>query len=170
MLRKIGCGLMRKIGFGVMGWAGMFLVGMFLVSVALIGASASADDQAIGFIKTMQGSDAALISPTAVERPAELGAALFVGDTVRTGRGTSVGLTLKDDSTMAVGPNTELVLEEYLFEPARGDLRLGSRLGRGTLQYVSGGIARLQPDAVSIATPTGTIGVRGTHLAIRVSP
>jgi hypothetical protein len=36
------------------------------------------------------------------------------------------------------------------------------------MNYVSGVIAKLQPDAVSVTTPTGTIGVRGTNFVVRV--
>ena len=36
------------------------------------------------------------------------------------------------------------------------------------MNYVSGVIAKLQPDAVSVKTPTGTIGVRGTQFVVKV--
>jgi hypothetical protein len=138
-----------------------------LLLIALLGAH-SANAEPIGFVKTLQGGNAVIRALDDSERPAAIGGELNVGDTIRTDRRASLGLTLKDDTIMSVGPDTELTLEEYLFEPARGDLKLGSRLGRGTLQYVSGSIARLQPDAVSVKTPTGTIGVRGTRFVVRV--
>ena len=138
-----------------------------LLLMTLLGAH-SANAEPIGFVKTLQGGNAVIRALDDSERPAAIGSELNVGDTIRTDRRASLGLTLKDDTIMSVGPDTELTLEEYLFEPARGDLKLGSRLGRGTLQYVSGSIARLQPDAVSVKTPTGTIGVRGTQFVVRV--
>jgi hypothetical protein len=138
-----------------------------ILLIASLGAQ-SAQAEAIGFVKTLNGGNATIRALDESERPAAVGGELNVGDTIRTDRRASLGLTLKDDTMMSVGPDTELTLEEYLFEPARGDLKLGSRLGRGTLQYVSGSIARLQPDAVSVKTPTGTIGVRGTQFVVRV--
>ena len=36
------------------------------------------------------------------------------------------------------------------------------------MNYVSGVIAKLQPDAVTLNTPTGTIGVRGTQFLVHV--
>ena len=36
--------------------------------------------------------------------------------------------------------------------------------------YRSGVIAKLRPDAVALKTPTGTIGVRGTHFVVKVEP
>jgi len=142
----------------------------WLLSILMIASlgTQGAQAEAIGFVKTLNGGNATIRASDDSERPATVGSELNVGDTIRTDRRASLGLTLKDDTMMSVGPDTELTLEEYLFEPARGDLKLGSRLGRGTLQYVSGNIARLQPDAVSVTTPTGTIGVRGTQFVVKV--
>jgi hypothetical protein len=64
---------------------------------------------------------------------------------------------------MSFGPDTEIVVDEYLYAPGKGDLKLGATLTRGTLQYISGVIAKLKPDAVSVKTPVGIIGVRGTR-------
>jgi len=41
---------------------------------------------------------------------------------------------------------------------------------RGAAAYVSGRIAKLSPDAVRLETPQAIVGVRGTTLAIRVTP
>ena len=40
---------------------------------------------------------------------------------------------------------------------------MAATLTQGTLQYISGIIARLKPDAVNVKTPLGIIGVRGTR-------
>ena len=69
---------------------------------------------------------------------------------------------------MAFGPDTELMVDEYLYAPAQGQLKLGTRLTKGSLNYVSGVIAKLKPDAVTVKTPTGIIGVRGTQFVARV--
>jgi hypothetical protein len=69
---------------------------------------------------------------------------------------------------MSFGPDTEFVVDEYLYAPVQGKLRLGSKLAKGSLNYVSGVIAKLQPDAVTVRTPSGTIGVRGTQFVVKV--
>jgi hypothetical protein len=69
---------------------------------------------------------------------------------------------------MSFGPSTEFTIEDYLFAPTKGGLKLGGRIVGGTLNYVSGTIAKLKPDAVMLKTPTGTIGVRGTHFVLKV--
>ena len=79
-----------------------------------------------------------------------------------------MGVTFKDETVMSFGPDTELTVDEYLYTPSQGKLKLGSKLTKGSLNYVSGVIAKLQPDAVSVATPTGTIGVRGTQFVVKI--
>ena len=39
---------------------------------------------------------------------------------------------------------------------------------RSSLNYVSGVIEKLKPDAVTVGTPTGIIGVRGTQFLLKV--
>ena len=41
-------------------------------------------------------------------------------------------------------------------------------MARGTVQYISGVIAKLKPDAVMLKTPSGIIGVRGTRYVAMV--
>lgn len=69
---------------------------------------------------------------------------------------------------LSIGPDSELSIDNYLFEPASDQLGLVARLARGTLHFVSGIIAKLKPEAVAIETPTATIGVRGTRFVVKV--
>ena len=69
---------------------------------------------------------------------------------------------------MSFGPDTELTVDEYLYAPASEQLKLEAKIGKGSLNYVSGVIAKLKPDAVSLVTPAGIIGVRGTQFLVKV--
>ena len=51
-----------------------------------------------------------------------------------------------------------------------GPARVVLKFVRGTAAYVSGRIAKLAPDAVRLETPAAIVGVRGTTLAVRVTP
>ena len=77
-------------------------------------------------------------------------------------------MTLRDETRLSMGPNTEIALAAFTFAPAEGQLSMVLRIARGALAYVSGRIARLMPEAVRLETPTSVIGVRGTHALIRV--
>ena len=128
--------------------------------------SAYAESDPIGYVKTYAG--AAFVDAGGETLEAFPGLALREGDVIRTGDDGRLGLTLLDNTVMSVGPNAELVVEEYLFRPGEGELGLGVRLLRGTMQFISGVIAKLRPEAVKVRTTTGTIGVRGTRFLVKV--
>ena len=140
---------------------------LIAISVLLTGAlSAWADEAPIGYVKTLSGS--ATITTAKNKVVAQVGSPLFQGSQLKTGPKSSMGVTFKDDTVMSFGADTELTVDEYLFAPSQGKLKLGSSLAKGSMNYVSGVIAKLQPDAVSVKTPTGTIGVRGTQFVVKV--
>jgi hypothetical protein len=43
-------------------------------------------------------------------------------------------------------------------------------VSQGTLDFVSGMLGKLAPESVSVETPTGVIGMRGTHFVVNVAP
>jgi hypothetical protein len=123
-------------------------------------------DEAIGYVKTVSGEAWVITAGQRVK--AQAGSAVLLGGQLKTGAAATMGVTFKDDTVMSFGPDTELTVDEYLYAPARDQLRLSARLAKGTLNYLSGVIARLKPDAVSVKTPAGIIGVRGTQFVARV--
>lgn len=136
--------------------------------VSFLAPAALADEAAapIGHVKTVMG-EAWVGAPDAAVR-AEVGTPVHVGATMKTGPGASLGVTLKDETVIAIGPDSEVSVDEYLFDPGAGDLKLGASMVRGTLNFISGWIAKLRPDAETVRTPTGIIGVRGTHFLVKI--
>jgi len=130
--------------------------------------AALADDTIIGYVKTAQGDASVVAAGMAIK--AEPGTPVKTTNVLKTGPQGSLGITLKDNTLLSIGPDTELVVDDYVYNPAQDELKLGASLRRGSLNYVSGVIARLKPAAVSVRTPTGTIGVRGTHFVAKVVP
>lgn len=122
----------------------------------------------VGFVKTVAGQAEVVSAGQSVA--AQPGTPIHRGSVLRTAAGATMGVTLRDNTLMSFGPDTEVSVDEFLFQPTEGRLRLGTRMNKGTMNYVSGVIARLQPNAVSVATPTGTIGIRGTQFLLKVEP
>lgn len=141
------------------------IAGALLLAAFSTGA-AWASTEPVGFVKTASGQAEIVTAGQAVA--AKAGTPVFQGSSLRTGASSSLGVTFRDNTVMSFGPETELTVDEYLYQPAQGRLKMGTRMSRGTLNYVSGVIAKLQPEAVSVNTPTGTIGVRGTQFLLKV--
>jgi hypothetical protein len=100
--------------------------------------------------------------------PIAVGTPLQRGDLVRTAKPGAVGIILLDDTTISLGPNSELSLKEYTFAPKEGKFSLVARMVKGTFVYLSGLIGKLSPNAVQLLIPDATIAVRGTKLLIEV--
>ena len=119
-----------------------------------------------GRVKTVSG--AAFIVRNNAVIPAQAGQVVYEADALRTGPDGKIGVTLKDDTRLALGPGSEVRLERFAYAPGTASLGMVLKFVRGVTAYVSGRLAKLAPDAVRLETPSAIVGVRGTTLAIRV--
>ena len=120
-----------------------------------------------GHVKVASGS--AFIVRGGTTLPVKTGEAVFEADSLKTGTDGRVGITLRDDTRVSIGPSSEVHLSSFVYAPSDGQLGLALKFVRGVAAYVSGRIAKLAPDAVRLETPASILGVRGTMLAVRVS-
>jgi hypothetical protein len=123
---------------------------------------------AAGRVKTVTGS--AFIVRGAAVIPAQPGQVVFQADALRTGADGTIGVTLKDDTRLALGPGSEVRLERFAYAPGTAGLGMVLKFVRGVTAYVSGRMAKLAPDSIRLETPSAIVGVRGTSLVIRVQP
>lgn len=102
------------------------------------------------------------------EITAEKGTRLYRSDVIRSEEDGGVGIVLRDDTTLSLGPNSELKMSEFKFKPDEGILAMTLSVAKGTLVYISGQIAKLAPGSAQIETPVGVAAVRGTELLVEV--
>lgn len=126
------------------------------------------DQETIGFVKTV--SDSAAVIDAGKSIKAQVGTPIKMGNTLKTGPKGTMGVTFKDNTVMSFGPDTELTVDEYLYTPEKDNLKFATSMSKGSLQAVSGVIAKLKPKEVTMKTPTGTIGIRGTRFLVKVEP
>jgi hypothetical protein len=135
---------------------------LFLLTIA----GAAVAGETIGLVRTMSGDAAVTRGKTSL--PAVPGLKLMAGDILLTGRDGSLGVILRDDSSLSIGPGSRLVLRSFQFSPSEGKFDFVARISRGTMAYLSGLIGKLSPETVRIETPRATIGIRGTRFALKV--
>ena len=141
------------------------VLALMLMSAVPAGAQQSS---AAGRVKTASGS--AFIVRGGAVIPAQPGQVVFQADALRTGADGTIGVTLKDDTRLALGPGSEVRLERFAYAPGTAGLGMVLKFVRGVTAYVSGRMAKLAPDSIRLETPSAIVGVRGTNLAIRVQP
>lgn len=141
------------------------ILSMVMLIIAIAPGPVLAEGNILGFIKLVEGE--VLVMGGQGEAPAKAGNPIYLGDRVKTAANGRLGLTFKDNTIISLGPDTEIVVDEYLFDPAETQLKLVVNMLKGTLHYISGVIAKLRPEAVSVKTPAGIIGVRGTRFLVK---
>lgn len=148
------------------GWIAAIVAAATIVTAGP--ASAQAQSNAAGRVKIASGQVFVVRGGTTT--PAEVGQPVLESDSLRTGADGRIGVTLRDDTRVSLGPNSEVRLNSFLYTPAEGRLGLVLNFVRGMAVYVSGKIAKLAPDSIRLETPGAIVGVRGTTVAIQVLP
>ena len=96
---------------------------------------------------------------TGQERRLAVGNAVFQDDLVRTGVDSIAQLLFADQTTLSVGPRSEIRLDRYVYDPSRSVGDVAVSLTSGALRFISG---QQDPRSYQVRTPVATIGVRGT--------
>jgi hypothetical protein len=126
--------------------------------------SARAAESFVGSIKTVQGT--ASVQRASASMPVTEGLHLLAQDVLHTGADGRLAFILRDGTRISLGSNSEMKLDQFVYEPAQNNYALVLDLAKGVLAYISGKIAKFSPEAVKLQTPVGIIGVRGTHFAV----
>ena len=119
----------------------------------------------IGVVKTADRE--AFVIRNAQSAEAVAGMPIQIGDVLKTGTDGGMGLIFNDDTVISLGPDTEIVIKKYLFDPLEGKLSFFAKMVQGTISFLCGQIAKLDPDSVRIVIPAATIGPRGTQFLVR---
>jgi hypothetical protein len=135
------------------------LVALGLLSLTSPGLSASG---------TALGVDpAAELQSGAASKTLVVGDDVQIGDRVVTGPAGQVQIKFTDQTELVVGPNSSLLIEDYLLREDDSPGKFAINALSGTFRFTTG---RAPKDRYIITTPSGTIGVRGTSFDFNVAP
>lgn len=142
-----------------------FLAGLAAVTLSLSAPAAFAAEKNIG--KALAVVDHASAQGQVGKRTLSVGAPVYLGDHVTTDAKGTAQLLFKDGTRMVVGPNSELVLDAFVFRSAAPENQVAMRALSGAFRFITG---HANKDAYLINTPSATMGVRGTEFDIAVTP
>ncbi len=125
------------------------------LSVLALASGAAADE--IGVASSVENQ----VSGTLGTRSAALntGDSVFHNEQISSGAGGSAQLMFLDETIFNIGPNSDVVLDEFVYNPNAGTGQIILNVSRGTFRFITGSA---RPESYTIRTPTATIGVRGT--------
>ena len=89
--------------------------------------------------------------------PIAKGTNLYTNEVVRTGDASVADLKFLDDSTMNVGPISEVKLDKFVYDPGGGGAVIINAT-KGAFRFVTG---KQDQKSYQIKTPYGTLGIRG---------
>ena len=142
----------------------LLIFGFLLLLCAIVAMPAQAGEA--GRIKVSKGD--VQIERDGKRLAAPVGTMIQARDTVKTGPNGSVGITFQDNSLLSAGPDSELVIERFVFDSTTHKGEFDTALKKGTLAVVSGKIVKQSPEAMRVKTPAAIMGVRGTEFVVKV--
>lgn len=136
---------MRRIALTVCSFAVAF--GMAGAASARIGVTSVTNGEPLGK------------PPTANERVLHVGLDVQANERVTTRENDRTHLVFLDGSSLTIGPNAELTLDKFVYDPDRKIGEIALTTGKGAFRFVGGAISKT--NEVKITTPTAVLGIRG---------
>lgn len=130
-----------------------------VASLALIAATGPAlAQQAVG--------TAAAVNPrsTGGTRTLELGASIIHRERIETSASGSVQVLFVDKTTLNIGPGSNLLIDEFVYDPNAKTGSMAVSLTKGAVRFVGGNASHT--GGAEVKTPVATIGIRGGVAAI----
>jgi hypothetical protein len=136
----------------------------FIVALlAAFFAAASASAQQVGTATAVNPLSEST-PPGGATAPLVVGAHIVHKERVHTTPAGTAQLLFTDKSSMSIAPNTDIVIDEYVYDPNANSGHMLVSLTKGTLRYVGGQLSH-QGEA-TITTSAANIGIRGGTVTI----
>ncbi len=106
------------------------------------------------------------IPPQDDARVLKVGVDVFVNERVQTDTGGKAQLLFFDGSALTIGPNSDVVLDTFVYDPEAKTGELVFSAAKGVFRVVGGKISKKRP--ITLKTPNAVIGIRGGIASITV--
>lgn len=123
------------------------------------GASGLHAQQKVG-VNSAVNTDAQGTPPGAATRKLVIGQEVVFNEHITTSSTGQTQLLFLDESSMSIGPDSDLTIDQFVYDPKTGTGKLAMSATRGLLRYVGGKLSK-QDDAVTLRTSSATLAVRG---------
>lgn len=142
-----------------------------LLTVFLPGQTVQAKTNGIGWVQEVKGN--VTLTAKGQTKPAKVNTAVNNGDMVKTGANSRVQIMFVDRTTMALGAESHLQINNVVYNPnnkASGQFHV--KFLRGTFGVLVGklrSLMNIEPDRFKFDSPLGVLGIRGTEFASMVN-
>lgn len=144
----------------------MRLFSTIAVLALLLGAPALAETS-VGVTAAVNPDATGTVGSTV--RTISLGDSVVFNQRIETGGTGLVQVLLADGTTFMVGPNSNLVIDSFVYDPNAGTAQVTASFTKGVLRFIGGQTSKTE-GGVTINTPVGTMGIRGAMVDIVLDP
>ena len=79
-----------------------------------------------------------------------------------------MAITFLDESTVKLTEHSQLLIDEYIYDPDPSKSKMALTFGLGTARFITGNINRIDKQNITLKTPTANIAIRGTDFTATV--
>ena len=79
-----------------------------------------------------------------------------------------MAITFLDESTVKLTEHSQLLIDEYIYDPDPSKTKMSLTFGLGTARFITGNLNRLDKQNIQLKTPTANIAIRGTDFTATV--
>lgn len=87
---------------------------------------------------------------------------VLLGDDIGSDVESSLQILLLDETVFTVGPSAQLTIDEFVYDPSSNGNKMSASIKKGMFRFMSGNIAKTDPQNVELNTPVASLGIRGT--------
>ena len=137
---------------------------LLLLSVSFKTTKAQAQAADIGDISELNGSAQIVRDKPYV---ANLDFSIQSNDEAITTNGR-MAITFLDDSIVKLTEHSQLIIDEYIYDPDPSKSKMALTFGLGTARFITGNLNRIDKQNIKLKTPTANIAIRGTDFTATV--
>jgi hypothetical protein len=138
-----------------------------LYRLALAGATAVALAAPLGVAHADKVGVAAAVNPDAFsslsgspKAQLNIGKSIFFNEHINTSKSGLVQVLLVDGSTFTVGPDSDLTIDKFVYDPNKKTGEMVATFSKGVMRFVGGKLSK-NDGGVTVNTPQGALAIRG---------
>ena len=127
-------------------------------------AQAASSDEPIGNVATLTGTASVVRNQNTL--PLKLKDDIYLNDVVTTFADSTLGITFNDETTFNLTAKASVTIDNFIYEDGGKQNSALFDITKGTVAFVASAVAKTGD--MKIATPTATLGIRGTTGLVEV--
>lgn len=141
----------------------ILLTAAFVVLCASAVSALSSEKAGISSVVNPQAE--AFLGDASSSRTIQVGDNVYRDETITTDARGQVQLLFVDKTSLTIGPNSEVVIDEFVYNPDQNSSTMAISMTHGVFRFVGGQASKTE--AVDVKTPQATIGIRGGIMLCR---